>query len=54
MIGTGIPVVACIMEIIGFRLIYHIDNNKANDINKELERRRNEKELIVIFMLVGI
>lgn len=43
MIGTGIPVVACIMEIIGLRLIYHIDNNKANDINKELERRRNEK-----------
>lgn len=43
-LGTGIPVVACIIELIGIRLVYNLTEEDSKKISDELrEREKNDK-----------
>lgn len=43
-LSTGIPVITCVLELIGIGLIFNLTNEKTNHMYAELQRRREAGE----------
>ena len=41
---TGIPVMTCILELIGIGFVYNLTKEKTNEMYAELNRRRAAEE----------
>lgn len=41
---TSIPVITCVLELIGIGLVYNLTKDKTNELYAELERRRVQKK----------